>query len=311
MNISKIGIILTMGLIIISLGYLSLHIRNQNPIPKNISGKMLITTSFYPLYFFTSQIAGDKAMVEIITPPGIEPHEYEPTARDIARISDSNMLILNGGMFETWGDKIKDQLQGSSTYILVAGDKLINNQKDEAGNMIKDPHIWLDPALAKQEAEKIALSLEKIDSNNASYYRERKTALINDLSEVDREYRIGLENCQIRDFVTSHASFGYLAARYNIHQVAISGISPDEEPSSQKLAEITNVVKSEHIPVIFFETLVSPKLSEVIAAETGAKIAVLDPIEGLSQDKINAGQTYITLMKENLTNLQTALLCSK
>jgi len=307
-NMNKIFLVSL--IIIVGLGGL-LFLNNSTKINSSSNGKLQVTTSFYPMYFFASLIGGDKANVFNITPAASEPHDYEPTTQDIARISRSNMLILNGGKLEAWGDKIKDQLQGTNVVIVTAGDGLANKQINENGQMIQDPHVWQNPLLAKKEVEAIEKGFEKINPKDASYFQANAKKLEGELDQLDVEFKQGLASCQKKDFVTSHAAFGYLAAQYGINQVAISGVSPDEEPSSQKLAEITDLVKKENIKIIFFESLVSPKLSLTIAQETGATAMVLDPIEGISDDNLKAGKNYLTVMRDNLSNLQIALQCSK
>ncbi len=131
------------------------------------------------------------------------------------------------------------------------------------------------------------------------------------LDQLDKTYAEGLKTCKQKDIITSHAAFGYLATRYGLNQVAISGISPDEEPSSQQLAEVAKFAKENDVKYIFFESLVSPKLSETIAHEIGAKTLVLDPLEGISDDDIKQGKNYFTVMENNLKNLQKALQCSQ
>lgn len=262
---------------------------NKLPTSPLDSQKIHIATSLYPLYFFASQIAGDKAIIKNITPAGVEPHEYEPTPRDLVFIEKSQLLILNGGV-ETWGKKV------TARNVLTAGAGLINGS---------DPHVWLDPLLAKQEAKKIAEALVSIDKKNKNYYKKNAQKLYTQLDSLDVQYRIGLSGCKKHDIVTSHAAFGYLANAYGLHQVAITGLSPDAEPSTKKLAEVTDFVKTNKVTYIFFETLVSPKLAETIAAETGAKTLVLDPLEGISEG------TFITIMQSNLDNLQKALECTK
>src|SRR5258706_7016349 len=175
--------------------------------------------------------------------------------------------------------------------------------------MIQDPHVWQNPLLAKKEVEAIEKGFEKINPKDASYFQANAKKLEGELDQLDVEFKQGLASCQKKDCVTSHAAFGYLAARYGINQVAISGVSPDQEPSSQKLAEIADLVKKENIKIVFFESLVSPKLSQTIAQETGAKTMVLDPIEGISEDKLTAGHNYLTVMRDNLNALRTALEC--
>jgi len=276
----------------------------------NKSGKLQVAASFYPMYFFASQIGGDKADVTSITPASAEPHDYEPTTQDLVRIQNSNMLVLNGGALEAWGNKIKGQLP-ANVLVVTAGEGLANKQLNENGQIIQDPHIWLDPILAKKEVAVIEKGFEKLDPKNAGYFQANAKKLDKDLDALDIEYSHAFTSCTQQDFVTSHAAFGYLGAQYGINQIPISGVSPDEEPSTQKMVEITNLVKAKNIKVVFFESLISPKLSETIANETGARAMVLDPIEGLTKDEIASGQNYLTIMRQNLNNLQIALQCQK
>jgi zinc transport system substrate-binding protein len=307
----KNNLLLLFGLIII-LAIVFFVIKNtqktQSPVNHN---RLQVVGSFYPMYFFASQIGGDQANVFNITPAAAEPHDYEPTTQDIARIENADMLVLNGGSLEAWGNKIKDDLQGKHTVIVTAGDSLVTKQMVENGETIRDPHVWLDPILAKQEVANIEKGFEHADPKDAAYFQANAKSLNDKLDQLNTDYTQGLQNCQQKDFITSHAAFAYLGEQYRIHQVPIAGVSPDEEPSSQKLAEIADLVKQKNIKIIFFESLVSPKLSETIANETGAKTMVLDPIEGISDDDMKAGHTYLTVMKDNLRALQTALECNK
>ncbi|MCL4339261.1 zinc ABC transporter substrate-binding protein [Patescibacteria group bacterium] len=271
--------------------------------------KLVVAASFYPIYFFASQIGGDKAQVFNITPPSAEPHDFEPTTQVIVKIHESNMLVMNGGNLEPWSQKLQDQLSGSNVKIVIAGAGLTNNEMVENGQKIQDPHIWLDPLLAKKEAGEILAGFKETDPKDAAYFEKNAELLVSRLDSLDKEYRDGLKNCQKKDFVTAHAAFGYIAAQYGLNQVAISGVTPDEEPSSQKMAEIADLVRKENIKIIFFEKLVSPKLSQAIAAETGAKTLVLDPIEGITKNETAAGQNYFSLMENNLNNLKAALDC--
>lgn len=273
------------------------------------NSKLQITTSFYPLYFFTNQISGDKAEARNITPSGAEPHDYEPTAQDIVHIENSNMLVLNGGKLEAWGDKIRENLKGKNVRIVVAGESLTTQEVEEQGKKIIDPHVWLSPPLAKKQVEKITQGFLKVDPSNSLYYQANEKKLGEELDRLDKEYKDGLHDCRQKDIITSHAAFGYLAAHYGLNQVSIAGLSPDEEPSAQKLAEVARFAKEHNVKYIFFESLVSPKLSETIAHEVGAKTFVLNPIEGVSDEDAKQGKNYITIMKENLKNLRIALEC--
>lgn len=265
------------------------------------SSTLQVTASFYPLYYFASLIGGDKVNVANITPAGTEPHEYEPTTNDLAKIQNSDLLILNGN-FEAWGDKIKDNLEGKKTRIVVAGQDFFTQQLD--------PHVWLSPQLAKKETEKIADALIDIDPENAKYYQDNERNLEGKLDQLDQTFKQGLVSCKQKNIVTSHAAFGYLASSYGLAQVPIAGLSPDAEPSVLQLTKIAKFAKEVNVKYIFFESLVSPKLSDAIASEIGAKTLVLDPLEGLADNDIKAGKNYFTIMEDNLRNLQLALECN-
>lgn len=275
---------------------------------KNANGKLQVETSFYPLYYFATQIAGDKADIKNITPSGAEPHDYDPSTQDVAQIEISTMLILNGGV-ESWGNKIRDNLKGTNVTIINAGDGLLTQHVEEGGKNQTDPHVWLDPMRAKQEAHAIELGFEKIDSANSSYYQQNEKALNDRLDQLDGLYKTGLARCIQKDLITSHAAFGYLATRYNLRQVPIAGLSPDAEPSARQLVDVAKFAEENNITYIFFERLVSPKLSQTVATEIGAQTLVLDPIEGVSDDDMKAGINYYTIMVENFKNLQRALQC--
>jgi zinc transport system substrate-binding protein len=286
-------------------------IAKNNSSQTSQSNKIQVTASFYPMYYFSSVIGGDKATVQNITPAGAEPHDYDPSTRDIANIQNSKLLVLNGGSLEAWGNKLKDNLQGTNTVIVTAGEGLTTRTVTEEGKTGTDPHVWLDPILAKQEVARINQGFDKADQANSSYYDANAKQLDAKLDQLNVEYKQGLQSCQQKDIITSHAAFGYLGAQYGLTQVPISGLSPDAEPSNQQLADVTNFARAHNVKYIFFESLVSPKLSDTIANEVGAKTLVLDPIEGLSNDDIQAGKNYFTVMQQNLHNLQLALQCSK
>ena len=283
---------------------------NNNVSPTNTS-KIHVTTSFYPLYFFANEIAGGLATVTNITPAGIEPHEYEPTAKDMISIENSDLLILNGGNLETWGTRILKNINTEKTDVIIAEEHIDNLHKTEGKENIIDPHFWLSPPLAKQIAKAIADGLIKTDPENAPLYQKNSEALQTKLAILDTEYTRGLRICNSRNIVTSHSAFGYLAKAYNLLEIPISGLSPDAEPSTRQLVNISKFAKDSHTKYIFFESLVSPELSETIATEIGAQTLVLNPIEGLTNDEIRDGKNYITEMKNNLTNLKIALQCTQ
>jgi len=304
---TKIIICFLAGLIFV--GLLTIILNNIYKTPEVKSDKIHVSASFYPLYFFSQQIGGDKADVVNITPAGAEPHDYEPTAQDIAKIENSKLLVLNGGGLETWGDDIKQNLESKNTVIVTTGEGLTNQQVVEEEENMTDPHIWLSPQLSKEIVDRITNGFVQIDPANKSYYQLHADTLKAKLDNLDKEYKQGMASCTQKNIITSHAAFGYLATAYGLNQVPITGLSSDAEPSPQQLADVVRFAKTNNVKYIFFESLVSPKLSNTIATEVGAKTLVLNPIEGLTNEEISQGKSYFTEMQQNLVNLKIALEC--
>ena len=289
------GLILFFVFVIMAMGMLKISKKQTIEVkPEKVS----VVASFYPLYFFASEIGGEKISVRNITPSGVEPHDYEPTVRDMMETQRARLLILNGEKFEAWGEKVKTELKNE--LILEVAQGLTE------GN---DTHVWLSPSLFKQEARAVLAGLVQIDPDNIKYYSDSERILEGKLDRLADEYRKGLTDCQSKEMITSHAAFGYLAREFGLKQIAIAGLSPDEEPSTKQLAEVAKIAREDGIKYIFFERLVSPKLAETVAEEVGAKILVLDPIEGISDNDMARGKNYLTMMEENLSNLRIALEC--
>lgn len=264
------------------------------------SQKIVLVTSFYPLYYFTLEIGKENIDVINLTPAGTEPHDFEPNTQDISKIEKSNLLILNGGGLEPYGEKIKNDLQGSSIKVIEASLGLTSRM---------DPHVWLDPVLAKSEVEIITQALIEVDSVHKSAYETNSQNLLSRLDFLDSAFEKELSLCKQKDIVSSHASLGYLAARYGFNQISLTGLSPHQEPSPQALANISKELKKNKIKYIFFETLVSPRLAETIAEEVGAKTLVFNPLEGLTREEEAAGKDYFSIQTDNLKNLKIALEC--
>jgi zinc transport system substrate-binding protein len=261
------------------------------------NGRRTVVAAFYPLAFVAHELGGKKVDVENLTPPGAEPHDIELTPNDVARIQSADVVIYLSHGFQP---AIEQAVGGARGRRIDALSRigLRRGAGDEAGKT--DPHVWLDPELFARIVRRIGSSLG---------YAGSAQALSRRLAALDREYRSGLGNCARRDFVTSHAAFGYLAARYHLHQIAITGIDPESEPSPQRLRSLIDLVRRKHVTTVFFERLVSPRLAETVARDAHAKAAVLDPIEGLTPSEQAHGAGYISLMRQNLGELRTALGC--
>ncbi|MDD5152598.1 MAG: zinc ABC transporter substrate-binding protein [Candidatus Pacebacteria bacterium] len=298
-----------LGIVILIVTVFVINLPNR-PLPQTKTEKLSVVTSFYPLYFFSEQIGGDKAEIINITPAGAEPHDYEPSPQDIISITKGKLLILNGGGLEAWGPKVIHIIDPNHTLVVTAGEGLAMQEFKQDEQTVTDPHIWLSPRLAQKMVDKITEGFVKADPANSGFYTQNSELLKIKLNVLDQEYQTGLNVCASRNIVTSHSAFGYLAMDYNLNQVPITGLSLDAEPSLKKLGEIAKFAKDNKVKYIFFESLVSPKLSDVIATEIGAKTMVLDPIEGLTPDAIKLGRNYLSVMRDNLANLEIALECA-
>jgi zinc transport system substrate-binding protein len=255
------------------------------------TGKESVVASFYPLAFAATEIGGSRVDVENLTPPGSEPHDLEVSPQDVAAIRDADVVLLLGHDFQP---QLEDAA-GSGDNVVRLLDTPDLSLRGE------DPHVWLDPVRYARIAARIG---EVLGSPSAAARLETR------LEALDDEYRTGLAHCARREIVTSHEAFGYLAERYGLEQVAITGLSPEAEPEPRKLQDVVNLVRSRGITTIFFETLVSPRIAQTVAHETGAQTAVLDPIEGLTDEEVARGEDYFSLMRKNLAELEAGLGCS-
>ena len=272
------------------------------------SAKISVIASFYPLAYFAEKIAGEYATVTNVTPSGAEPHDFEPTLRDIVKINKANIFIYNGNGFDEWAEKIAPDLKKNGVTVMRASDYVTPLPMEE--KKTSDPHFWLDPTIvANNIVTEIERILATVDPAHAENYKKNAAAHSAELALLHDEYTKGLFACKTRDLVTSHNAFNYLAKRYNLTNLYISGLSPDEEPPPQSMAEIVKKAREKNVTHIFFETLVSSKLSETIAKEIGAQTLVLNPIEGLSRDEIANGKDYTSVMRDNLKNIRIALSC--
>nr|WP_203927700.1 metal ABC transporter substrate-binding protein [Virgisporangium ochraceum] len=279
------------------------------------SGKVDVVAAFYPLQFVAERVGGDAVKVTNLAQPGVEPHDLELQPKQLAGIADADLSLYLAG-FQPAVDEAVEAEAKDRAFDVATVQPLSDapeeaheeGEKEEHANEGKDPHVWLDPTRLAAIADKVAERLGSVDKDNADAYEDRATALRKELATLDTEFETGLKTCDRRDIVTSHAAFGYLAAKYNLNQVPISGVSPEAEPNPQQVAEVAALAKEKGVTTIFFETLVSPKVAETLAKEVGAKAEVLDPIEGLASDAA-PGTDYLSVMRQNLGKLRAALSC--
>lgn len=255
-----------------------------------------VVAAFYPLAFAAQQIGGAAIHVRNLTPPGVEPHDLELSGGDVRTIADADLVLYFGKGFQP---SLEDAIDSTSAHAIDLLDAVatLAGGAEEHG---VDPHVWLDPIRYAATAERIGEELDRRPA--AEQFAMRLRAL-------DREFRSGLSRCERREIVTSHAAFGYLAERYGLQEVAITGISREAEPTPRDLERAVRQVRAVGATTVFFETLVSPRLAETVAREVGARTAVLDPLEGLTEKEIAAGADYVSVMRENLAALRKALGC--
>ncbi|MEN8262591.1 MAG: zinc ABC transporter substrate-binding protein [Nitrospirota bacterium] len=274
-------------------------------------GKIKITASFYPLAHFAEQVGSDYADVTNIMPPGAEPHEFEPTPRDIKKVYTSDIFLFHGAGIDPWAERIWPDLKKQGTAVLKMAEHISITHSDPKfnGNRYSDPHTWLDPLLAIREVEAIRDALIYTDADNKEIYNRNSQSYIRKLSGLHEKFVSGLKDCSRQNIIVSHNAFSYMADRYGLTIHSITGISPEEEPSARKMIELVKLARKMNIKFIFFEELLSPRLAETIADEAGAKTLVLNPLGGLTSKNIDEGRTYISVMEDNLRNLRIALEC--
>ena len=266
-------------------------------------GRLKVMASFYPMYDFARKVGGDRIQVKDMVPAGTEPHDWEPAAMDIRNLEDADVFVYNGADLEHWAEDVLDTLENQDLVVSEASDgvELLDGGHDHAhGDEGKDPHVWLDPMRAKQEMKNIRDALVKADPGNGDYYEANYEKYAGEFDELDQEFRDGLKGTKSRDIIVAHEAFGYLCNAYDLKQLAIEGLTPDSEPDPAKMQEVIEYAKKYDIHTIFFEELASPKVAKTVAKEVDAVTAVLNPIEGLSEEDIQDGEDYFSLI-ENLS----------
>ncbi|WP_246136643.1 metal ABC transporter substrate-binding protein [Leekyejoonella antrihumi] len=276
-----------------------------------------VAASFYPMAYAVQQIGGDHVTVTSLTPNGAEPHDIELTPKEVLAVSQADLVVYAKG-FQASVDKAvqteapKKALNVATAANLdlsldsvdqVAGQPL--NQSDTHGT---DPHFWLDPTRYAKVARDIAARLESVDPTHKAAYAAGLKTFTSRLTALDRSYTATLKTCRIKDIVTSHAAFGYLAQHYGMTEVGVSGIAPDQMPTPGRLQAVSNFVTAHHVTTIYSETLASPAVAQTIARQTGTKVKVLDPIEGITDT--SAGKDYFAIMRANLATLKSSQECN-
>lgn len=322
----KISKLTALGLTLISTAAIMIGCGTANQADKaqensNKEDKIKVVTTFYPMYDFTKNVTQDLAEVSLLVPAGTEVHDFEPSAKDVAEIQEADVFIYNSEEMETWVPSVLDTIDMEQVFVIDAseGISLIENEAtdehdheeeadhEEEHSHAIDPHIWLDPVLAQKEVATIKEGLISVDSENQENYEANTVTYNQKLEALNQEYKDAFEDAKNRTFITQHAAFAYLAQQYDLTQISIAGLSSEEEPSPAKLAELSEIVNEENINYIYFEDNASSKIAETLANEVGVELALLSPLEGVSQEDQDNGVDYIEVMKRNLESLKKSV----
>lgn len=286
---------------------------------------LTVVASFYPAAFVSERVAGDLAAVNVLSRPGTDAHDLELTPQQIASVQDADLVVYQSGFQAAVDDAVAAAERDPATVVDSAegieliedgdhdhGDDHGHDHGDESDHDHDhgpgDPHLWLDPANMVQLTRDVESALATADPDNAETYAANAESLIEELETLDADFTAGVATCERREIVVSHAAFGYLARAYDLEQIAVNGIDPSNEPSAAQLAQISDLVQEEGITTVFTERLVSSAVADTVAREAGVETAVLDPIEGLTDE--TADEDYISLMRANLEAITQANDCS-
>ena len=266
-----------------------------------------IYTTFYPMYYIAGEITQEKADIVQMIPAGVEPHTWEPTLKTMAELKGSSMFIYNGAGMERWAEKIIENLRENNVKVVETSIGVDLIKSDGNNHDDCDPHTWVSPANLKIQAKNVLDALVDIDKPNEEYYKENYKILAAKLDKLNGDIKEASKQFKIKTIITSHEAFGYFAKEYGLMQIPIRGMSPEQEPSPAKLAEIVDICLENHVRYVFTEKFVNPKFSNIIADEIDGDVLTLNAAHGLSDDEISEGQDYITIMYDNLNSLEKAL----
>lgn len=305
------------------------------------SSKTMVYTTVYPLQYFTEQIGGEAIEVKTIYPPGSDEHTFEPSQKDMMKLADSDLFIFIGLGLEGFVEKAKETLKNENVKMVAAGENIefvhsdVNHDPvhedehaDEAEHEDEhadehgaesseedhdhnhgdiDPHVWLDPLYSKELAESIKDALVEQMPEKKEHFEKNYSELAQDLDNLHNDFEQTVQNAVHKEFIVSHAAYGYWEERYGLDQISVSGLNSSSEPTQKELQKIIAEAKEHDLKYVFFEQNVSSKLTEILQKEIGAEPLMLHNLSVLTEENITENQTYFTLMEDNLASLKKAL----
>lgn len=292
--------------------------RSDSP---RVDGRVQVVASFYPVAEAAERVGGDHIGVVNLTPPGTEPHDLELSPREVDRLEDADLVLYLGQGFQPAVEEVAERRQARSVDVLEAVELEMRaasfdahteeaaGEEEHGHEEALDPHFWLDPRRMATAVDRIEQALAQVAPEHAGAFATNAQRYKQALADLDQEFAAALDDCDRRVMVTSHAAFHYLAKRYDLEQRPIAGLSPEAEPDPTRLAELADLIRDEGVTTVFYETLVTPDVAETLAREAGVKTAVLNPLEGLTDQDIRQGKDYDAVMRENLAALSGALGC--
>jgi len=277
---------------------------------KEQTNKPLVAASTFALYDIAKHIAGEKAEVFMILPFGVDAHSYEPSPKEMAKISKSDLVLFSGAGLEPWikGFSFKNKAVDISKQVELR-DLHADHGHDHHGDHHVDPHYWQDPNNMIKAAEHITKVFSEISPQNRDLYMKNRDSYVNMLKKLDNDYKKALSSCKLDTIIVNHDAFSYLANRYGFHVEALSGLSPEAEPSAKNMINLIKHVKEDRVGTIFFESFASDKAIKSIAKEANVKVDVLQPLGNITADEAKAGLSYEDIMRKNLQKISEALEC--
>ncbi len=283
--------------------------------PPTEAHKLTIVTSLFPLYDFVKNIGREKVEVNLLMPPGVEPHSFEPKPADIANLNKADIFIYTNKYMEPWAANIIKGMDSSHTLIIDSskGIKFIEESEEDSdshGHEGMDPHIWLDLGNAIKMVDNISEGLIQRDPANKDFYRKNAAEYKAELETLDKKFQTGLSSCKKKTFINGgHFAFGYLARRYGLTYMSAYGFSPDAEPTPGQLIKISKLLEQQGLKYIFYEELITPRVADTLARETGAQLLFLHGAHNISKEEFEKGTSFVKIMEQNLANLETGLEC--
>ncbi len=282
------------------------------------SGKLVVVTTLFPLYDFAKNVAGSRADVSLLLPPGLEPHGFEPKPADIMKLNSADLFVYTSPEMEPWAVNLLKGLQNkkleavnASTGITPDREPVGHHDRPRHGHVSDaDPHLWLDFANAMKMVDNIRDGLSRRDPSGREVYEKNAAAYNEKLKDLDARYRAALQGCKVRSIVSGgHFAFHYLASRYGLGYDSVYGFSPDAEPTPGSIARVARTLKQNGSRYLFYEELLDPRVARTIASETGASLIRLHGAHNLTKEEFDRGETFIGIMNRNLDNLKIGLEC--